>query len=313
MKKLMARRCNILLTVIMMLVLTACGNKDVDKETGNTDDASSEMDYIQGAVKENIEKHGDAEIGGYVTPEDADFDYEDTEGGIAIIGYRGSDTAINIPKQLRGEPVVRIASGAFSNTQVAGVNLADTITTLEDKAFYYCVTLNEIKFGASMRETGESVFEGCSALKSVQLNDGLVTIGEGTFGFCTSLKSIELPETLTEIGSGAFCLSGLESISIPGMIETIGAQAFSTCGALKEAVIHEGVKMFEDQVFEYCDVLEKVEIPMSVEELGWHAFFGSGNDNESGTVTIYAPAGSAAQAYVNNDDPNHDNLTFEAK
>lgn len=304
MKKSTVKRSSILAISLLAFGLTACGGPAKDREAEEENTVSPELDFVQEQVQDNIEKYGDAEIGGYVTPEESAFTWETVEGGVVITGYIGSDTAIIIPEQLGGGPVVQIAANAFKGTAVTGVELADSIITLEEGTFTFCVALNEVKFGASMREVGESAFEGCSALKLVECNEGLEIIGRRAFGTCASLQFVELPETLKILDRGAFVMSGITSIVIPGSVERIGEQAFSTCNDLKEVVIQEGVTAIERKAFEYCDVLERIEIPMSVEEIGHSAVWGSGTKTEAGAATIYAPAGSAAEAAAEENEVN---------
>ncbi len=278
--------------VSILVFVASCGEKPKDVQDEPATEISEEVDNVQEEIDKNVEENGNAEIGTYVTPDESAFTWEAAEGGVAVTGYTGSDTSIYIPEKLGGETVVQIASGAFSNTQVVGVSCADSVVSLADQAFFYCVTLNEIKMGSAMRQIGNQAFEGCSALSTVVLNDGLETLGENAFGYCVSLKNVELPDTLTSIGAGAFALSGLESVTIPGTVEVVGEEAFSTCAALQTAVLDEGVKALGDYAFAYCDALEKAEIPGSVEELGIRVFTGSTD------VTVYGPAGSAIEAYA---------------
>ena len=98
---------------------------------------------------------------------------------------------------------------------------------------------------------------------------------------CTNIKSVILPNTLTAIGTQAFCLSSLVSISIPASVETIEGGAFFRCTALQTVTFEEGSKLktikngsIWSGVFESCTSLTTIEIPASVETIGYDAFFG---------------------------------------
>ena len=98
---------------------------------------------------------------------------------------------------------------------------------------------------------------------------------------CTNIKSVILPNTLTAIGTQAFCLSSLVSISIPASVETIEGGGFFRCTALQTVTFEKGSKLktikngsIWSGVFESCTSLTTIEIPASVETIGYDAFFG---------------------------------------
>lgn len=294
MKHYLKRMTAIALVGAMALGLMACGAKDVEETLDQT--VAAEIEGVMGIVESVAEENSKADVGKYATPSESAFTWEDTDGGVMLTGYTGEDTAIIIPEQLGGMDVVSIGSNVFTNVAVTGVKIPDTVVAIEERAFFYCTTLVEIQLGNSVESIGNEAFEGCVALATVQLDDRLQTIGEMAFGMCASLKEIVLPNGLQEICGGAFGSSGLERITIPGTVGTIGKQAFTTCSSLSEVVIEDGVKSIEGKAFEDCDALVRVEIPESVENFGYAVFMYSYD------VTVYTPAGSAAETYAQEND-----------
>ncbi|MCD8118268.1 MAG: hypothetical protein LUE29_02025 [Lachnospiraceae bacterium] len=64
------------------------------------------------------------------------FKYEVEDGGVVITGYFGTASEVTVPAQIAGNPVYKIASGAFSDcSTVAQVNLPASIMTIEEGAF----------------------------------------------------------------------------------------------------------------------------------------------------------------------------------
>lgn len=64
------------------------------------------------------------------------FEYLVEEDSVAICGYFGYDSEVTVPPMIAGNPVSRIAKGAFDDNPVVKiVNLPDTIMSIENGAF----------------------------------------------------------------------------------------------------------------------------------------------------------------------------------
>ena len=93
----------------------------------------------------------------------------------------------------------------------------------------------------SVTSIGERAFSGCSSLQSIEIPNSVTSIGESAFSGCSGLRSIEIPNSVTSIGSGAFYgCSGLQSIEIPNSVREIGAfpYAFYGCDSLSSITLH---------------------------------------------------------------------------
>lgn len=268
----------------------------VHKTPTNTDELKEAIDSVQSEMQQVAEENSSQKIGEYVTPSESDFLWESVAGGVAITGYTGTATAIVIPDTLDGKNVVEIRNGAFSQSEVVGVKLPNTLTTVTEKAFFYCTTLVEVYFSDSVQQIAGHAFEGCIALSSVHLNAGLQSIGESAFANCQSLNQIELNNGLVNIGNVAFCMSSVKNIKIPGTVHSIGVDAFASCEGLEKVEIESGVQTISKTAFQACFALKEAIIPASVTEIGLRAF------DQCENLTIYAPAGSAAEAYATEDD-----------
>ena len=77
-----------------------------------------------------------------------------------ITQYEGTDKDVVVPDTLVGRKVSAIGANAFSNAvvDVTSVTLPETVTTLDDKAFYGCKELTSITIPASVTSIGKSVF-----------------------------------------------------------------------------------------------------------------------------------------------------------
>ena len=141
------------------------------------------------------------------------FSAPDANGCVKVTGYTGNPTALTIPAtDQEGHKVIAVAEGSFGSTysRLKRVKIPDTVTVIEDNAFY-----------------------GAPNLEKVSLSSSLVEIGDGAFSGCTQLEEIEFPETLEVIGARAFyrCIN-LERVTIPANVSDIGEQAFDSCESL---------------------------------------------------------------------------------
>ncbi|MBQ3524401.1 MAG: leucine-rich repeat domain-containing protein [Clostridia bacterium] len=286
---------SIFLVVITVMSFSACNenpedNLDNIKDSENvSDNVENIKDFVEGSGNENSKVN----VGKYKVPAESDFTWEGTDGGVILTSYMGDETAVEIPATLGGEKVVKIGEKAFQQIAILGIRVPDTVTLIDNQAFLYCMNLVEVDLGNGVIEIGDSVFEGCSALTRVELSSNLEKIGELAFGWNSSLTKIELPESLQTISKGAFCMSGLEKITLPSSLKTISEETFQSCKSLKTVKISDGTTVIERRAFDACEALEKIEIPGTVETFEGHPL------NRCDGVTIYAPAGSAAEDYAN--------------
>ncbi len=185
-----------------------------------------------------------------------------------VASFDGSKSLVSIPNTINGA----------------------SVTTIGNKAFFECSSLESIEIPNSVKHVGFEAFSGCSGLKKVNylgsvdewvqvgfyptsnptlyandlhINGELLThakissapeINECAFQNCQSLKTVEISKNVVSISDEAFenC-SSLQSVTFEkgSRLETIGYAAF-----------------FE------CSSLTSIEIPNSVTKLGYSSFFG---------------------------------------
>ena len=168
--------------------------------------------------------------------------------------------------------------------------IPNTVTTINDYAFYGCNRLTSITIPESVTCLGNSAFYGCSKLSSITLseNSQLTCIGDKTFYECSSLQSFILPRSLTSIGNETFYwCSKLTSIIVPENSEltSIGSGTFSSCMNLSIFTIPQNSQLTSigHYAFSDCSSLISINIPESVVSIGGSAFSGCSSLT---TVTI---------------------------
>lgn len=174
----------------------------------------------------------------------------DLSGNLERIGIAAFSQNYNITKVTFGNNIKYIGNYAFNNCRVLKqIELPSSLQTIGQSAFKGCA-FKEINIPNTIRELGYEAFLGCKNLSTVTFDNDFAPdyVEDGIFKSCSSLKTIELPASMTKIPNGMFKNSGIETINLSG-VKDIGNSAFA-----------------------YCANLKKVDIPGSVEWIGYRAF-----------------------------------------
>uniref|UniRef100_UPI0039F4CC33 leucine-rich repeat domain-containing protein n=1 Tax=Zhenpiania hominis TaxID=2763644 RepID=UPI0039F4CC33 len=173
------------------------------------------------------------------------------------------------------------------------MNLPKSMKEIGYSAFEGCSNLKTVKMAYNSEveytaELGNAVFRDCTSLNSVGLSENVVSIGNYIFSGCTQLSSLELPDSLKEVGYRIIESTAIESITIPKNVEYSDYDyssadpngALANNKQLKEVIFAEGMKKIPAYIMAssgYTSYVTKVEIPESVTEIGYSAFYSSEN------------------------------------
>ena len=114
-------------------------------------------------------------------------------------------TKANIPEEIDGIPVRKIASGAFNNcVLLTQLIIPDSVEEIGNNAFYGCSSLKEIKLPAKIKTIDISMFTQCINILEVFIPDEVETIKSGAFNLCKSLKTVYIPKSVVEIEKDVF-------------------------------------------------------------------------------------------------------------
>jgi hypothetical protein len=146
-----------------------------------------------------------------------------------------------------------------------------TGTTLNDKAFANCQSLEKVHLG-NISTVGKQAFEGCIALKTVDGGQSKMYYKEASFKDCTDLYDIDL-KRCTDISKEAF--AGCISLSEVQFSEktTIGESAFARCSNISSLTI-PAYTMIGASAFEDCKSLNSLDVTKDHIEFGAYAFKG---------------------------------------
>ena len=204
------------------------------------------------------------------------------EDTVAVTGYTGTNTEINIPRTIDGKTVVEIANNAFeSKTTVTKVVVPSTVTEIGVAAFQSTPNLKEVRLSKNLNELSDEAFFN-SGLESIKIPAGVDSITDSCFENCPLLETVTFSKGLKTLGENAFksCIS-LKTVVLPDGLESLGGSTFVGCINLESVTIPASCTSFvDDEIFKNCDLTK---------------------------LTIKGEAGSAAQTYAENNG-----ITFEA-
>lgn len=86
----------------------------------------------------------------------------------------------------------------------AEYTVPDSVTIIDQYAFYLCSNLQQINIPEGVTEIGTHAFESCTGLTSIALPEGITNIVDYTFISCNGLKEVSIPKSVTTIGNNAF-------------------------------------------------------------------------------------------------------------
>lgn len=208
MKKLLA----IFLVISILFTFASCGGKEEEKTINNNDIVENNDN------QQNIENNDVADnkqdipeeltidyVKNYPVTDTSQFEVTETEDGVIISSYIGSDEIVVVPEQINGKPV----------------------TTIEIRAFLTRDSIRAVKLSDTVKEVGREAFMGCKNLEIFICGKNLETIKEYGLSACTSLTHIELNDGLKVLETLAIPEAKLLEMRIPSSVELIyGGGAF---------------------------------------------------------------------------------------
>lgn len=186
------------------------------------------------------------------------------------------------------EGVTQIANGLFARCYgLESIVIPDTVTVIEDQAFYLCKQLKKVTFSSNLTTIGNSAFQLCDDLTTVEIPDSVTRIEKFAFAECPELDTVKLSNNLETMGAFAFFECDLiESIHIPkSLTSTYDAYydyayrygPFYGCDGLKTVTFQEGMATIPNGLFANCPGLETIVIPDTVTIVEAQGFYNCTN------------------------------------
>lgn len=188
-----------------------------------------------------------------------------------VVLYAGTDVKVRIADTYKGLPVTNIRVGAFNESKIVSIAIPDSITSIEEYAFFRCYYLKNIyitdiafwcKYSFCEHDllgNGYNLYLNNELVTELIIPNGVTSIRDSAFCNCSSLTSVTIPDGVTLIGSWAFhgCI-GLTSIKIPDSVTSIEQTTFGDCSNLTSVTIGNSVTSIEHGAFGDCSSLTTV-------------------------------------------------------
>ncbi|ELP86665.1 hypothetical protein EIN_007660, partial [Entamoeba invadens IP1] len=154
--------------------------------------------------------------------------------------------------------VTKIDEKCFLNErEMKSIDIPTTVTCIDNESIFLCSSLTFFIFPLSLRRICDKSFAECRSLVEVVFPSRLTSIGSLCFYGCYSLTSVN---RLSEISNLAFSgCQELLDLNIPKSVESL-------------KMLEYGLKNIGENCFNGCILLNTIEIPDSVTEIGWQAF-----------------------------------------
>ena len=174
--------------------------------------------------------------------------------------------------------------------------LRNNTTGIADAAFYNCTNLAAINIPESVTIIGNSAFSYCSSLTTINIPEGVTSISQYTFSntnlpvenniryagtWAVEVTGVKdkytLRDNTTGIADYMFEQGSMTEITLPYNLKHIGNYVCSNCNSLTSLTIPNSVTSIGEAAFMNCWRVISVTIPSSVTSIGGRAFTGRGD------------------------------------
>ncbi|MGM9614101.1 MAG: leucine-rich repeat domain-containing protein [Oscillospiraceae bacterium] len=262
----MKKITSLLLALLLILSLTACGEKstsDTNEEINSSQSENADVQDENNTVPDDRITQMQAATLQYPSKND-EWSYNVYDCYVEITDYIGAETGkLEIPATIEGLPVWVINSvghdhiGEDWDTPLIELVLSDNILIIGDYVFYES-DIEKVTFPEGLETIGEGAFYGCS-LKEIDLPDTLKSVGDFAFGSAidnnTIIDELVIPDSVVSIGECAFNGFTLRSVVIPASVKSIGENAFLSCNLTIGDRYDENGEWIEDpRIFHDVDI-----------------------------------------------------------
>lgn len=193
----MKKKSIILMAMIIVVALVACGGNEVSNNESNVENnitVSESGVVVSKQEKVDVSKISTGEltediVRNYPVTSEKDFEYEIDGEGIKIKKYIGNDAIVVIPDTIEEKNVTAISMLVFGNdSEVRGVYFPETVNVL--KSTFTNNKYIEVVICEGIENVDFNAFNNCPSLHTFVVSNKLMQIGKFAFSGCTMLKEL---------------------------------------------------------------------------------------------------------------------------
>lgn len=142
-----------------------------------------------------------------------------------VLYDKAGKTLLACPKNRHGtvkikEETKEIEKNAFFGSEVEGIEMPDSVKSLEKAVFFNCRKLQKVKLSNSLTEIPNSCFDSNISLREIVIPDSVSTIGP--YAFCSSgLENIHLGKCIKIIQYNALMNTKLKELRFPASVKEL--------------------------------------------------------------------------------------------
>lgn len=142
-----------------------------------------------------------------------------------VLYDKAGKTLLACPKNRHGtvkikEGTKEIEKNAFFGSEVEGIEMPDSVKSLEKAVFFNCRKLQKVKLSNSLTEIPNSCFDSNISLREIVIPDSVSTIGP--YAFCSSgLENIHLGKCVKIIQYNALMNTKLKELRFPASVKEL--------------------------------------------------------------------------------------------
>ena len=235
----------------------------------------------------------------------SDFKYKvlKTGTGVSIRKFLVPNaTAVVIPNEIDGLPVVEIGPRAFENRDsLTSVSLPSQLATVGKIAFYGCSSLTKVDF-FTIPKFGKETFYACEALTTVALPVDTETLRAAGFELSLNRPFYEIFDSCVVFSADGKTLyrypPGRDEAEyvVPDGVETLGDYSFTDCPKLTTVALPASLTNVANFAFPLCSSLSRLTV--SPDNPRFRAIDGIVISADGKTLYLYPPGRDEAEYVV---------------